>query len=532
MKFPKIFSRKKEVVKEQPQAYYGYSGWTPLFTVSYDGEKNLGELGPALDYRPDYDALRARSWQSYYESEVTQTIINKFVMWVIGAGLKLQAEPNEEVLESEGIKIDSEKFSKLVEGRFRVFCNSKSSDYANMENLHAKAKAAFLNTKLGGDVLMILRYIKGQVKVQLIDGAHVVTPLNDSDFLEQITDKGNYIRNGIEFNRSGEHVAYYIRKPGGFSFQTERIKARSSDGLVMAKLINGLSFRLDNKRGMPAIATVLETLKKLERYKEATVGSAEERQKIVYFVEHGINSRGIDPKQPLLAKAIPSSYDGKVSDDIPSTIEGQKLADKVAVTTNKMTFNMTQDATLKSLESKNELYFKDFYVINVELICATIGIPPEVALSKYDSNFSASRAALKDWEHTIMVARKFFSDQYYQIIYNFWLTTEILKNKIQAPGYLSALTNGDEFVLDSYQSARFTGDNVPHIDPVKEVEAERRKLGSTFDHIPLTTAEASTEALNGGDFDSNIKQAVQEVAKAEELKPELPEPAEPAVSKT
>ena len=143
-------------------------------------------------------------------------------------------------------------------------------------------------------------------------------------------------------------------------------------------------------------------------------------------------------------------------------------------------------------------------------------------MSKYDSNFSASRAALKDWEHTLTVDRQRFAFQFMQPIYNFWLYIEILKNNIQAPGYLKALAEGNLMVIESYTNSRFVGSNVPHIDPVKEVTAERLKLGLTGASIPLTTVEAATESLNEGDSDANMAQYALELEESKKLKIEVP----------
>ena len=68
---------------------------------------------------------------------------------------------------------------------------------------------------------------------------------------------------------------------------------------------------------------------------------------------------------------------------------------------------------------------------------------------------------------------------------------------------------------------------MPHIDPLKEVKAERAKLGNSF--VPLTTAEAATEALSAGEFDSNVVQMIKEVESSKPLEPvsaieDLPEP--------
>lgn len=496
-----------------------------LFTHNFDGEKNLGEVGPIRSYYLDYDRLRMRSWQALLESEIAQIVINRFTTWVIGKGLRLQSEPDELVLGSEGIKINAQDFSKLVERRHAIWAKSSDSDYAGLKNKNQRAKEAFKNAYVGGDVLLILRYENDRVNIQLVDGQHIQSPMPGfgNEYMAQVLPNGNRIIHGVELSPEGEHVAYYVRKSGS-TFETDRIPVRgNSAGLVMARLIYGSEYRLDNVRGLPLLSVILETAKKLERYKEATVGSAEERQKISYFIKHDIASDGASPILSHLAVA--SGADP--NNDIPKTDDGEVLAERIAVSTNKQVFNMGLHQTLEALESKNELYFKDFYTVNIDLLCACVGIPPNVALSKYDSNYSASRAAIKDWEHTLNVTRDNFSYQFDQTIYDFWLEVEILRNKIQAPGYIDARLRDNFMALTAYRNARWAGANVPHIDPMKEVQAERLKLGATGASIPLTTVEAATEALNGGDSDANLDQFAQELQRSKDLGIELPQPEIP-----
>ncbi|MBC7486096.1 MAG: phage portal protein [Cytophagaceae bacterium] len=489
-----------------------------LFTDSFNGEKNLGEIGPVKMYALDYCILRARSWQAYLESGVTQTVLRKFTLWMVGAGLKLQCEPSKKFFATEGIDFDVHKFSEQVEARWQVFAKSKCADFANMVTLNKVQQRAYLNSIIGGDVLVLLRVINGQVKVQLVDGEHVQSPGYGSDAWPQDLPNGNQLKNGIETDPTGEHIAYYVRND---KYEYERIPARNSTGLIMAYMVFGLEYRLDNNRGVPLITTVMEKLAKMNRYEEATIGSAEERQKIAYFFEHGTQSTGDSAIMKQMAKA--RNVDSN-SDQLPVDISGNALADLVAATTNKMTFNLTPDSTVKMLDSKNELYFKDFFGVNIDIICACIGIPPNVAMSKYDDSFSASRAALKDWEHVLNVGRVDFSSQFLQPIYNLWLEVEILKNKIQAPGYLLAKVNGNEMLMSAYRTARFVGPNVPHIDPLKEVKAEREKLGASGADLPLTTLEAATESLNGGESYNNLEQYAAELQQAKDLKIITPEP--------
>ncbi|WP_340156306.1 phage portal protein [uncultured Winogradskyella sp.] len=495
VKLKNLFSSKKETKEIEASSS---NNFTPVFQHYFNGEKNPGELGPLINYELDFAGLRRRSWESYLTSEITQTIVKRFVMWVIGKGLHLQCEPSEEVLKSEGINGDLREFTKKTEARFNLYLKSKNSTYSHQINTQKIAKEAFINAIVGGDVLIIQRVEDGVLNTQIIDGIHVQTPYFGDDIIGQ-KESGTYIENGIEMNARKEHIAFYVKNRKG---KVERIRAKGKKtGYTMAFMVYGLKYRPDDNRGMPLFSCILETLKKIDRYKEAAVGSAEERAKIVYQVTHGIQSTGENPMLNNMVKA----RNADTNDDIATDVVGKALADNVALTTNKQTFNMPVDSELKALQSDAEDKFVPFYQSNIELISSVFGMPPELAFMKYESNYSSSRAAIKDWEHTLKVWRDDYGFQFYQPIYCFWLRLEILKGKIQAPGYLQGVADNNFYVVESYEQSRFVGSNVPHIDPVKEVKAERLKLGITGEAIPLTTAEASTERLGEGDFATNRK---------------------------
>jgi len=501
MKLYNLFKKQEK----QPQKEVITGHYNPLFTFSYDGEKNSGELGPAINYELDYETLRKRSWNAYLQDDILQTVIKRYTKWVIGTGLKLQVEPNEYVLKSENIQLPKE-FIKHSEQRFKLYAESKYSDHSQMNSLQKISNTAYINSLVGGDVLVVLRYENGVVTTELIDGKHISTPFN---FLD---DK---IVNGIEQDSTGKHIAFYVEQKDGTHKKITAYGEKT--GFLQAFLVYGHRHRLNDNRGLPIVSAVLETLKKLERYKEATVGSAEERAKIVYQIVHEAFSTGENPMTKNLVKAF--NIDNE--QDLPSDVDGVKLARNVTVSTDKQTINMPVGAKLQSLESKQELSFAEFYKTNANFVCAAMGIPPEVAFSLYTSNFSSARAALKDWEHTLFTERIEFSRQFNQKVYNYWLNFEILNNKIQAVGYLDALAKDNFYILESYRNARFTGANVPHIDPLKEVKAEREKLGEAGRHVPLTTVEMATETLNEGDYSSNVLKYIQELEQAQKIKDTL-----------
>lgn len=485
-----ISSLKKDYVESYYSPYHNYS---QIYAAPFDGEKTPGEMGAAKNYKLLYEYLRIRSWQAYLESEIAQIVINKYNLWIIGKGLKIQPEPVKEVLEQEGIKLN-ENFVNQSESRFNLWTSSRYSDYSKMTSIDYIASEAHKNAIIGGDCLVINRSDNGYSNIQLIDGAHIITPFLETHYIREAENRGNRIEYGIELNISNEHIAYYVYGSDNKIYRVPRYGEKS--GQLMAYMIYGNKYRIDNVRGLPLIAAILETLKKLDRYKEATVGSAEERQKIAYSVEHSPDSTGENPFIAKIQQARDLGF-GEAS-ETKSTDAYESAATKIAATTNKQVFNMPIGGTLNLLESKNELYFKDFYTTNIQLVCASIGLPFEVAMSMYNSNYSASRAAIKDWEHSMKTNREKFANQFYKNYYNFWLNVEILKGKIQADGYLKALLNNDHMVVEAYTNARFRGVNVPHIDPLKEVLAARKRLGD--ETTPLTDYDYETENLGGNDF--------------------------------
>lgn len=503
----------KSESRKKVRADSGNGNYTTLFTQSFDGEKSTGGIGPIIDYRPSYERLRLRSWQAFLDSDIAQTVIKRYCTWMIGPGLKLQAELPKVIFEEERIDIKVQEFSRSVEARFNIFRSAKWSDYAGMKNLDAIAKTCFKNAIVGGDVLVVLRYQNGLVNIQLIDGCHVQSPgLNTENYPQKLAN-GNTIKNGIEQDPTGKHVRYYVKD--SVTLKYVPIEAVTSDtNLQVAFLVYGLEYRLNDVRGIPLISAVLESIKKMERYKDATLLSAEERAKIPFTIEHGIDSPGNNPLIDQMAEALNV---GGSPTDLAEDIYGKELGNNVAATTGGTVYNMPRDSRLVMHESKNELYFEQFFTVNVDHLCAAIEIPVQVAMSKYEGNFSASRAALKDWEHTLKVGRKDFSDQFYLPIYIFWLDINILKGKINAPGYLQARKNKDQELLSAYRTSRFIGSAVPHIDPLKEVAAERLKLGTNGAHLNMTTLEAATEAVSESESSANVIQFSEELEEAASL---------------
>lgn len=498
-----LFYQPETVVVQTPKQEANYGTPGTAFSMSFNGETSMGGFGPAIDYTLDYTTLRIRSWQAYLESELPRTIISKYVGWVVANGLRLKANPNAQVLAMNGVGTKPEDFNEEVESLWELWSRKTMADHSRKQSLVGLAQQAYLNAKVGGDVLVVLRLDdNNNVTVQLIDGEHVSSPIGSG-----FAGDGTRWLNGIKVDKQGRHLSYMVKT--GLNSTTE-IAAYSKQYpfLRTAFMVYGLRHRLDNQRGIPLLTSVLETVKKLERYKEATVGSAEEQAKVAYQVVHQVGSTGTNPLGTL--QHVIAAAGNSVQNDNPINQEGEAIANKVIGTTQKQAFNMPVGSKLETLQvSGGTFHFKEFYDSNTDIVCSAAGIPPNVAKSVYNDSFSASRAATKDWEHTLKVQREDFAEQFYKPIYEFFLHIQILLNNVQAPGYLEAVAKGKNMLVAAYQAAAFDGPMFPHIDPVKEVKAVRELLGPEFDNVPLITVEDAA-AVFGGDGDAIRRQASEE----------------------
>ena len=492
-------------------------GWA--YNAAFDGSTNLGEMSPAMNYSMQYDVLRVRGYEGYLTSDIIHTGIKRKNKWVIGAGLSLQCTPNIEVLESEGITLDPEPWNKRVEARFNVWANSNESGWTGNKCFGAMQAESDKHKSIGGDIVVILRYKDGCVKVQHIDGANCVNPVsamqrqakdevNNSPGFDFFLPNGNRVRQGVEIDGDGRTVAFHIRV--GASFKTERVKAYNRYGMLVAFIVKEEEFRIDSARGIPSSTTNMEGAAILKRYKEAAVGGAEERAKIAYFTTSTVENIGDSTFAPSNLAKAKSAFGGNPPSDLPVDVYGTQMNNTVSSTSAKTFLELDQNRDIKAFGETQEMQFAEFYNPVMEQQFASFGIPPEVALMKYGGSFSSSRAGLKDWEHSLIVDRVDFSRQYNQNVYCFWLLMEVLNFKIEAPGLIAAWMSGNYMVVGAYMQADWVGANVPHIDPLKEVNAERAKLGPLLATAPLTTVESSTRALNGGESSSNFRQAAKE----------------------
>lgn len=462
----------------------------PISNHVYDAEKQDNELGSPKNYILGHRSLQARGWQIYLESDIAKILVRTLVDGVIGSGLKCQSQPIEEILGIPSEELKSIK--KQIELRFRLYCDDDNSTFSKMQNFHELTRDEYEAMIVGGDCLSISRYDNG-VNKEVIDGRFISTPLDGAQ--EKADKRGNIIIHGVEINKkTREHKAYHILQSDNTH---KRVARKSASGRIQATMLYGDKYRIEGVRGMPVFVRSIEKMKKIDRYIEAMVGSAEERAKFSVFFENNHFSTG---ENPLMQSILQNELSEGI-ESIPFATENDMIVanKKYAQTSGKQAVNLPIGVSAKTVDSTVELRLREFCDGTFLYICASLGIPIEIALSKFEQSFSASRMASEIWKMQVKLKRRPIEKNNYQPFYNYFLDTEIALGNIVFPGYEEAVKSKDIIRLQAYRNARFTGHGVPNADPVKEVKAVVLMLQNN-----LISHEEAAELLADTEFEAVI----------------------------
>jgi lambda family phage portal protein len=483
----------------------------------FNGEKNFRSLGIPLAYDIDYYGMANRAWNLYLTTDITKIIIDRLTQFTIGDGLKLQYEPDKLLLKKKyNIEVDHE-LVKLVESMWSVYSNSKHVSNNSQNDIHGIATQVMINTLLCGDCLIIRRIKNGIVKLQVIDGRNVTggTIENNSN---------NTIIDGVEINKNGEHVAYHILTENNTNNKVTnniRIRAKDSKGNSQAWLVYANNSRISQVRGVSAICSIIQKLDQLSSYAENEVIASEVNSKLATVIEHTEQSDGINP---LVGRSLLRGINinkgnnaGNVNNGSSNNTNNNEIdnttRENILKLTNGLLINLPTGKSMKSFDTKRpNINFQMFLDTNAKYIFASQSIPYEVALMLFSNNFSASRGALKMFELTLKVMRKnIVIDGVYKPTFKTFFLLENLKNNISVNNFDKLRQN--EIDVNALNRCRFISPPIPHVDPLKEVNAVVEKINNN-----LSTREEGMEELGSStDFDNTIERIANENKLMEEL---------------
>lgn len=434
------------------------------------------------DIDDNLDTLRQRSRDLYMNTPLATGSLKTIRTNVIGAGLRLNAQIDYEYL---GLTEDeADEWETHVEREFELWSESLMCDAMHMHNFYELQQLAFISFLMSGEVFTLLPYRNHKqnpygLRVQLIEADRVSSP----------TGHNPKIINGVELGKFGEVVAYHISKYHPLALNTGRntwIRVEKFGSKTGRQNVLHLmeSERPEQRRGVPILSPVIESLKQLDRYTEAELMAALVSSLFTVFIETG----GTENER-LFGEVI--ADDERVDDEDDMSYE---LAPGAIVALGEgEKANATNPA-------RNNASFDPFVVAVCRQIGAALELPYELLLKHFTSSYSASRGALLEAWKMFKMRRQWTASRFCQPIYEEFLTEAILLGRIQAPGFLS-----DPMIRKAYSKAEWNGPSQGQLDPLKEVSAAEKRVNNGF-----STRARETVELTGGDFWRNHPQRVRE----------------------
>lgn len=458
--------------------------------VEYDGEKFPGGFGEGRVYNLDYLALKIKSSQVFHDNLYARGLIRRLVTNEINTGLKLEACPDEETL---GVEADSlGDWSEKVENRFKLWGSEKTvCDWKNQKTWPQLQYEARQEALIEGDILVVSRMDKftKMPKVQFISGRRVVTPLIEDSKLK----KGHKIKNGVELDEKGTHVAYWIKQDNA---KIERMEAwGKKSGRRIAWLLYGTDKRKHEERGEPLLSIVLQSIREIDRYRDATQRKATINSILAIFIKKMQDAIGTTP----MIQGATRTQTVQLPTEDPNVKRPWKIAQQIPGLTIE-TLQQGEEPVGFGNNGVDEK-FGEFESAIIHAIAWANEVPPEILNLAFSSNYSASAAAINEFKIYLDKIRFHFGIEFCQPFYSEWLVQETLLRRIDAPGFIEAFRNPTEYeTYGAWLEAEWIGAVKPSTDQKKTAQAYKLMREEGY----ITSARATSE-MTGMKFSKNMK---------------------------
>ncbi|MEG0451127.1 MAG: phage portal protein [Lysinibacillus sp.] len=436
------------------------------------------------DIDDNLETLRQRSRDLFMNTPLATGALKTIRTNVVGYGLVLNSQIDHEFLGLTEQQAD--EWETVVEREFSLWANSLMCDAMQMHNFYELQQISFLSALASGETFVLMPYRAHKehwysLRVQLIESDRISSPSGAS----------KQIVNGIELGNFGEVAAYHICNVHPLASDASKkqwVRVEKFGKLTGRQNVLHLmeSERPEQRRGVPLLAPVIESLKQLDRYSEAELTAALVSSLMTVFIE---TTDEEDGSGPVVGEGV--HEDDQIDQADETTVE---LAPGSVIA-----LNPGEKANVSN-PARNNTAFDPFVTAILRQVGAALELPYEILVKHFTSSYSASRAALLEAWKMFKMRRQFIATRFCQPIYEEWLTEAILIGRIHAPGFLD-----DPLIRKAYSQSEWNGPSQGQLDPLKEVNAAIKRVDAGF-----STRARETVELTGGDFWRNHYQRVRE----------------------
>lgn len=459
---------------------------------------NAQSGSPKEDIDMNNYTLRQRCRMLYMSAPVATSAIKTNRTNTIGLGLKPNPRIDRDLL---GMDAESAaQWEKKTKAEFKLWAGRKNCcDATGLNDFYEMQQLAFNSWLMSGDVLGLIKRrdvthnCPYSLRIHIVEADRCSTPMQKAGFAmnitEGMTENGNHIYDGVEVDKSGAVVAYYIRNTYPFEMtakQTEwkRVEAYGAKTELPNVIHVMSSERPDQYRGVSYLAPIIEPLLQIRRYTESELTAALVESFFTAFIKTEADTTDVPFNDVTPEDEEPERYDPNEYEMGPGQMNVMNPGEDVVFADPKRPASGF-DAFVKAICTQ---------------MGAALEIPRDLLLKEFNASYSASRAALLEAWKAFRMYRDWFTKDFCQPIYEIWMCEAIARGRISAPGFFS-----DPLIRDAWLGCEWIGPSQGQLDPVKEITAEAMAVAEGF-----STREDSTIRLNGGDWNSNIDQLLRE----------------------
>lgn len=407
-----------------------------------------------------------------------QTLLDRSV----GTGLALVAQPDRQVI--GWTEDQATEWRAGTQREFSLWADSAECDIELAGNFYDRQRIVLGAARASGDCFTLLPDVDPgprravmpyRLRLQILEADRIGNPGMGMDTAE--------VAGGVRCDTTGRPIAYHVydRHPGaqlalasavrGAGRWYDVLGARSGRRRI---LHHWLPARPGQRRGVPWLAPIITLLKDLDTYTDAELKAAVVSAFFTVFVTTGSGNPA-----PVFAGA--EVGDGPAADQIrmgPAAVVGLAAG---------------EDAKFADPKRPN-VAFDPFVQAILQQIGMALGIPFELLLKRFNSSYSASRAALLDAWMFFRGQRTWLARSFCQPVYETWLAEAVGSGRVEAPGFFA-----DPLLRWAYCRAEWVGDSQGSIDPKNEVAAYTAAIEGG-----LLTHERAEWELFGTDFNETL----------------------------
>lgn len=487
----------KEIAVKALGDYFGKDTW--------DGSKFWGSLGPVSEWTfVDYWKLRKRSMKLFRTNLYAKGVIRRLVWNEIHTGIIATPTPMGSVLFPSMDEVEREqqavKYGEEIAVQFDLYSNTPAVfDWSKKETFGTFQELVRMESLISGDGIIISRIDKDTnlPRWQWVNGDHIKTPETTN------LQSGHYIKHGVEFDKWGKKVAFYVQSVVDGAYEYERIPVRGErSGRLISWMVYGSEHFIDDVRGEPLLSDSIYMLKDLDRTRDAEVRASLVNAMIPLFLEESPNEiKPVGPAdyaraiRPAAGAGATPPADGVLPANYPPVINPP--TNQIDIMNPGTVYKTPAGGKIQSFQTNRpNVNYATFEKSIIAVLAWSKGIPPEVLMLEFGNNYSASRQANNEFEVYLSRFVKKFANEVTQPMFNSWVTQMVLTGQLDLPGFMRAYDQPGEWrVLSAWMQCTWTGLNRPSVDRLKEANASQTLLDNG-----LTTYDLEARRHSGLSF--------------------------------